>query len=170
MPSYKSFTFVVAFLVAEPAYIYVAQADPTVQLSPPTLTPSLPNPNPAPVVKEQSAPVATAAEAAPICSYEAIYSINSANLEWPSGAPLLKAYGTVRTGGWSNGTLLPVSRSDDGTTLTLRFVACPPGGYSTQALASIEAQWELTENISQLRYIVITTETGSQTLDMSRYR
>lgn len=165
MPCRLSLTLALAFLIALSAYAHHAQADPAGQLSPPTLTPSLPQPQPAPVLKEQAMPAA-AAEA---CDYETIYSVESANLEWVASMPSLRAYGTVRTGGWSNGTLLPVSGGDDGTTLTFRFVACPPRGYSTQALAPIEARAALTADIKQLRYIVIVAETGSQTLDMSRY-
>lgn len=166
MPCRIPLTLALAFPIVLSAYAPHAQADPTVQLSPPTLTPSLPQPQPAPVLKEQATPAVAAAEA---CDYATIYAVESANLEWVASMPSLRAYGTVRTGGWSNGTLLPVSGGDDGTTLTFRFVACPPRGYSTQALAPIEARAALTADIKQLRYIVIVAETGSQTLDMSRY-
>ncbi len=164
MPARISLALALAFLIALSAYARPAQADPTAELSPPTLTPGLPQPQPAPVLKEQA--TLAAAEA---CDYETIYAVESANLEWVDATPSLRAYGTVRTGGWSNGTLLPVAGGDDGATLTFRFVACPPRGYSTQALAPIEARAALTAGIKQLRYIVIVAETGSQTLDMSRY-
>lgn len=141
-----------------------ARADSLAQLSPPTLTPTLEVYDKPTIVENTPAGTAVA------CSHELIYSIDTANIEWSSGVMVLKAYGTVRTGGWSEGALLPEAGSEGERTLTYRFEACPPVGFSTQALASIEASRTLTIDLHDADYIVIISERDSVTLDMSRYR
>jgi hypothetical protein len=76
-----------------------------------------------------------------------IYKVDEVNLS-VSGANKIKvsAKGTVRTGGWTAGELIPSSiRSDkkaDADTITLNFdfVATKPTGGATTALESIKAE------------------------------
>lgn len=142
-----------------------AQADPGIQISSPTLTPTI-QVYEKPTVVEQTPPAGTAAS----CAHELIYSVDAAHIEWSSGTMTLKAYGTVRTGGWSEGALRPHAGNNGERTLTYRFEACPPGGFSTQALDSIEASRTLTIGVHDADYIVVISERDSVTLDMSRYR
>ena len=136
------------------------------QLSGPSPTPGR-RAHDKPVVRE----VAAAAPARPAgCDFETVYSLDSASLDRAAPRPTLTARGTVRTGGWSNGTLLRVSRSPDGATQTFRFVACPPRGFYTMALAPIDARQVLGGDLSRLQTIVVTSETETEVLDMARYR
>jgi len=76
-----------------------------------------------------------------------IYKVDEVNLS-VSGAAKIKvsATGTVRTGGWTEGELIPSSargeKKDDADTITLNFdfVATKPTGGVTQALESIKAE------------------------------
>lgn len=159
-----SFRFAVALPIALLLTGAGAQAEQSAQLSSPTLTPTI-QVYEKPTITEQ-APAGTAAS----CSHELIYSVDAANIEWSSDTMVLKAHGTVRTGGWSDGALLPDIGGDSERTLTFRFAACPPDGFSTQALATIDASRALTVGPWDADYIVIISERDSVTLDMSRYR
>ncbi len=47
--------------------------------------------------------------------------------------------GTVNSGGWSRAVLVPVKSNNDEGMLVFHFVALPPNGMATQALAPIKA-------------------------------
>jgi hypothetical protein len=135
------------------------------QLSPPSLTPSI-RVYPTPTIRQPTPPVA--ATPAPACTATAIYSVDSLALDRSGAVPVIRAVGTVRSGGWSNGRLVPTGRSSDGAVFTYRFTACPPRGLSTQALARIEARKALGGQTGKLRAIVVVADTNSETLEVTR--
>jgi hypothetical protein len=128
------------------------------QLSPPSLATTLPT-----YQKPEPRPAAAPAGA---CRDETVYAVTSVNRDRRASEPTIVVGGTVPTGGWSHPVLLPISRSADGALLTFRLAACPPPGYATQALVSIEARAPLGD-MSRLRTVVVVAQTGSMALDVA---
>jgi hypothetical protein len=112
---------------------------------------------------------APAAMARPGCTHQAIYSVSSVNRDHRAPTPMLTATGTALSGGWSDPILSPVSISRDGATLTLRFMACPPEGYATQALEPMEARLPMSGTLAKVRQVVVISDTDAQILNWRRW-
>lgn len=97
---------------------------------------------------------------------EPVYRVDSVELSTTKKDPpqlMIRARGIVRTGGYTNGTLIEIEYvhpPEDGI-WEYNFVADPPSGPSTAALTPIEAD-AVRESIPEgLKGIRVTGETNS---------
>lgn len=71
------------------------------------------------------------------------------------------ATGTVNSGGWSQPALVPVKSDDDGV-LVFHFVAIPPDGIATQALAPIKASITVDKPVN-FKEVKVVSQTNTKT-------
>ena len=67
-----------------------------------------------------------------------VYKVDRVVAKMEGNTVTIHAYGHVRTGGWTDGTLVPAKGT--AKILTYRFVATPPSGPHTEQITKIEAE------------------------------
>jgi hypothetical protein len=103
------------------------------------------------------------------CATDAVYSIEAANLDIRGTAITISAEGLASTAGWKNTNLKLESVSEDQTTITYRFVGCPPE-FGADVITPVSAQTQFIGDISALRHVVIKAKTNLQTLNIDEFR
>jgi hypothetical protein len=97
-----------------------------------------------------------------------VYTVDSVTLERPADFPnalIVKASGTVRTSGWSNGQLMAAHTAVAPDTVTYKFVAVPPpkDTNSTQAAQPIDATVRLDHLAPEVKAVRVVAETNQTT-------
>lgn len=93
-----------------------------------------------------------------------VMSVEEVTVRAAEGKPTqitIEAAGMVNSGGWSNPALRPVRAAAEGT-LTFEFVARPPGGPATMALAPIKASITV-EKPAGYREVQVIAQTNTKT-------
>jgi hypothetical protein len=67
-----------------------------------------------------------------------VYKVDRVEAKMEGNTVTIHAYGRVRTGGWTDGMLVPAKGT--AKTLAYRFVATPPSGPHTDQITKIEAE------------------------------
>lgn len=67
-----------------------------------------------------------------------VYTVDRVVAKMETNMVSIHAYGHVRTGGWSDGELVPAKGTE--STLVYRFVATPPSGTHTDVVSPIEVE------------------------------
>ena len=74
----------------------------------------------------------------------------------------VEATGTVNSGGWSHPALIAVKSNNDDGVLVFNFMASPPDGMATQALAPIKASITV-DKPANFKEVQIVAKTNSKT-------
>jgi len=123
---------------------------------PPLLVPAPAAPAPA--------PAAAAPSTVPLGTQQAVYAVDSLVVSRPDDAPktvVIKANGSVRTGGWSDPKLEEMPDSDDHSVKSYRFVATSPTASATiQALQGVEAELRVDTLPPKVKTIRVVSETN----------
>jgi hypothetical protein len=153
--------------------LFVAGCDNKPSGMPQPETPPIPTPSPVPAplppvptpTPAAHAPALPAPAAIPLGTSQAIYTVDSLVISHPDDAPkavVIKAMGSVRSGGWTEPTLEEMPDAGDPTVKSYRFVATSPTAEATiQALQTVEADLRvdtLSDKVTTIRVVSETNE------------
>ena len=110
------------------------------------------------------APPPATTGAIPLGTQQAVYTVDSLVVGHPddsSKAVMIRAMGSVRTGGWSDPTLEEMPDTGDASVKSYRFVATSPTATATiQALQGVEADLRVDDLPPKVTTIRVVSETN----------
>ena len=131
--------------------------------APPAATAAAPPAAPPPAVAPAAPPPSTAM-AMPLGTSQAVYTVDSLVVSRPDDAPkavVIKASGSVRTGGWTEPKLEEMPDTADASVKSYRFVATSPTAEATtQALQAVDADLRVDSLPPKVTTIRVVSETN----------
>lgn len=111
-----------------------------------------------------AAPMPSTTPTMPLGASQAVYTVDSLVVSRPDDSPkavVIKASGSVRTGGWTEPKLEEMPDTDDATVKSYRFVATSPTAAATvQALQTIDADLRVDSLPPKVTTIRVVSETN----------